>query len=149
MKIAIDFDGTIVENKYPQIGEEMLFAFATLNALKKKGHQLILWTYRIGKELDEAVEFCRKNGVEFDAVNCNYEGEEFDSNTPRKLNVDCFIDDRNVGGFIGWGQIYHLLCPNDGSFEKMILDYDAHTNYVKHRGFRKKILMLISGNKTK
>lgn len=147
MKIAVDFDGTIVENKYPAIGEEMIFAFATMNALKKKGHQLILWTFRVGKELDEAVEFCRKNGVEFDAVNCNYEGEEFDAETPRKLNVDCFIDDRNVGGFLGWGKVYHILCPEDGDFTKMILDYDAHTNYMRHRGWRKKVLNMLSAKK--
>lgn len=147
MKIAVDFDGTIVENKYPAIGEEMLFAFATLSALKKKGHQLILWTFRIGRELDEAVEFCRKNGVEFDAVNANYEGEEMDRNTPRKLNVDCFIDDRNVGGFLGWGRVYQLLCPDSKDFEKMLLDYDAHTNYSKHKTLKKRILYSLSSKK--
>lgn len=44
--IAIDFDGTIVEHKYPAIGKEMLFAFATIKELQKKGHRLILWTFR-------------------------------------------------------------------------------------------------------
>ncbi len=69
MKIAVDFDGTIVEHKYPQIGKEQLFAFETLKQLSKQKHQLILWTYRAGRELDEAVEYCRENGVEFFAVN--------------------------------------------------------------------------------
>jgi hydroxymethylpyrimidine pyrophosphatase-like HAD family hydrolase len=46
--IAIDFDGTVVEHKYPGIGKEMLFAFATLKALQQKGHKLILWTSRTG-----------------------------------------------------------------------------------------------------
>lgn len=147
MKIAVDFDGTIVENKYPAIGEEMLFAFSTLQALKRKGHQLILWTFRVGSELEEAVEFCRKNGLEFDAVNCNYEGEVFDANTPRKLNVDCFIDDRNVGGFIGWGRIYQLLCPDDKNFEKMLLDVDAHNNYNKYKSLKKRILFTLSNKK--
>jgi hydroxymethylpyrimidine pyrophosphatase-like HAD family hydrolase len=147
MKIAVDFDGTIVENKYPAIGEEMLFAFATLDALKKKGHQLILWTFRVGRELDDAVEFCRKHGIVFDAVNTNYEGEVFDANTPRKLNVDCFIDDRNVGGFIGWGKIYQLLCPNSQDLEKMVTDYDAHTNYAKYRSFKKRVLYTLSSKK--
>ena len=81
MIIAIDFDGTLVEHRYPAIGKEMFFAFDTLKALKNDGHQLILWTYRHGKTLDEAVEFCKKSGVEFYAVNCNYPGEEFDSET--------------------------------------------------------------------
>ena len=63
--IAVDFDGTIVEHKYPAIGKEMLFAFATLKELQKKGHKLILWTIRTGELLEEAVDFCRQNGVEF------------------------------------------------------------------------------------
>lgn len=147
MKIAVDFDGTIVENRYPGIGEEMMFAFATLDALQKKGHQLILWTYRIGRELDEAIEFCRKNGIEFEAHNLNYEGEEVDDKTPRKLNVDCFIDDRNVGGFLGWGKVYQLICPDDDDFEKMVLDYDAHHNYNKYKGLKKRILYSLSGKK--
>lgn len=114
MKIAVDFDGTIVEHKYPRIGREMLFAFDTLKALQAKGHQLILWTIRSGKELDEAVEFCRKNGVEFYAVNRNYPEEVFDEkDTSRKLNADVFIDDRNVGGFPGWGEIFFMLHPDE------------------------------------
>ena len=72
LKIAVDFDGTIVEHKYPEIGKEILFAFDTLKALQKQRHLLILWTYRTGKELDEAVECCRKNGLEFYAVNASY-----------------------------------------------------------------------------
>ena len=69
MKIAVDFDGTIVEHRYPQIGEEKLFAFETLKQLQKLGHQLILWTFRYGAELEEAVEYCKKKGLEFYAVN--------------------------------------------------------------------------------
>ena len=53
LKIAVDFDGTIVEHKYPEIGKEILFAIDTLKALQKQKHLLILWTYRTGKELDE------------------------------------------------------------------------------------------------
>ena len=53
--IAVDFDGTIVEDAYPSIGKPQLFAFDTLKKLQAKGHRLILWTYRHGKALDEAV----------------------------------------------------------------------------------------------
>ncbi len=113
MKIAVDFDGTIVEHRYPAIGEEKLFAFETLKQLQKLGHQLILWTYRHGKELDEAISFCKNNGVEFYAVNKSYPEEEFDpASASRKLDVDLFIDDRNIGGFPGWSEIWQLLNPN-------------------------------------
>jgi hypothetical protein len=111
MKIAVDFDGTIVEHKYPAIGEELLFAFDTLKALQKNGHILILWTYRAGKELDEAVDYCRQNGLTFYAVNKSYPEEIFDSTISRKIDADMFIDDRNVGGFPGWSRIWQLLNP--------------------------------------
>ena len=114
LKIAVDFDGTIVEHKYPQIGKEILFAFETLRALQKQKHQLILWTYRSGKELDEAVEYCRQNGVEFYAVNKSYPEEEFDEDyVSRKIDADIYIDDRNIGGLPSWGEIYQLLNPHE------------------------------------
>ena len=109
MTIAIDFDGTIVEHRYPDIGKEMFFAFDTLKALKKDGHQLILWSHRHGKCLNEAVEFCLKNGVEFYAVNSNFPGEEDDGKQSRKILADMYIDDRNFGGFPGWGVIYQSI----------------------------------------
>src|SRR6056297_3379965 len=99
MKIAVDFDGTIVENRYPKIGKPKLFAFETLLQLQKNGHQLILWTYRCGEYLDEAVEFCRGHGLEFYAVNKSFPEENFDPSMSRKIDVDLFIDDKNLGGF--------------------------------------------------
>ena len=112
MKIAVDFDGTLVEHKYPAIGAKKLFAFETLRELQKRGDQLILWTYRYGRLLDEAVEFCRKNGVEFYAVNKSYPEEEFDeAQMSRKIDADFYIDDRNVefGGEIDWSLICQKL----------------------------------------
>jgi len=111
VKIAVDFDGTIVDHDYPAIGKEKLFAFRTLKELEKMGARLILWTFRAGKELDEAVEFCRKNGIEFYAVNKNYPEEVFDDTISRKINADIFIDDKNVGGFPGWSEIWQILNP--------------------------------------
>ena len=113
MKIAVDFDGTIVEAAYPAIGEEKIFAFQTLIELQKRGHQLILWTSRVGKELDEAVEFCRKHGLEFYAINKNYPEEILDETVSRKIVTDLYIDDRLVGGFPGWGEIFQMIHPGD------------------------------------
>ena len=110
LKIAVDFDGTIVESRYPDIGKPKLFAFETLKKFQEKGFILILWTYRYGEELEEAVEFCKKNGVEFYAVNKSFPGEEFkEGEMSRKIEADIFIDDRNVGGMYSWGEIYHLI----------------------------------------
>ena len=58
MTIAVDFDGTIVTHKYPEIGEEMPFAIDTMKALINEGHKLILWSVREGKLLQEAVDWC-------------------------------------------------------------------------------------------
>ena len=113
MKIAVDFDGTLVEHKYPEIGKEIVFAFDTLKLLEKKGHQLILWTYRSGRELDEAVDYCRSRGIEFYAVNKSYPEEDETDIKSRKIDADLFIDDRNLGGLPSWGEIYHLIHPED------------------------------------
>lgn len=116
--IAVDFDGTIVEDAYPAIGDPNIFAFESLVRLQEQGHRLILWTYRHGTRLDEAVEFCRKRGVEFYAVNKSFPEEKFEGEASRKIHADLFIDDRNVGGFLGWGEIYQLLTNQDPSFHK-------------------------------
>ncbi len=109
MIIAVDFDGTIVSHEYPAIGKENIFAFQTLKMLQKQGHLLILWTYRAGKELHEAVEFCRENEIEFYAVNKNSPEEEYSDAISRKIYADIYIDDRNIGGFIGWTKIWQII----------------------------------------
>ena len=137
MILAIDFDGTIVEHQYPQIGKERSFAFSTLKELEKQGHRLILWTYRAGKELDEAVEFCKSNGLEFYAINKNYPEEKFDETTSRKILADVYIDDRNVGGFLGWSKIWQILNPNLMSNQQV--DYNRYEDKGNKRGFFKNL----------
>ena len=109
LTIAVDFDGTIVEDEYPQIGRPIIFAFDTLKKLQDNGHRLILWTYRKGRALEEAVKFCEENGIVFYAVNKSFPEDEFDISYSRKINADVFIDDRNIGGLKSWGEIYQQL----------------------------------------
>ena len=110
MVIAVDFDGTIVEHKYPEIGKEIPFATATLKMLTKEQHRLILWTVRKGHLLDEAVEWCRERGVEFYAVNKNFPEENVDNDRGYcKIDAELFIDDRNLGGLPDWGRIYEMV----------------------------------------
>ena len=115
MTIAVDFDGTIVEHKYPAIGRELPFAIETLKKLRDEHHRLILWTVREGRLLDEALAFCRDRGLEFYAVNRDYPEEEKGRNNhySRKLKADLFIDDRNLGGLPDWGTIYGMI--HDGT----------------------------------
>lgn len=128
MKIAVDFDGTIVEHDYPSIGKVKPFAFQTLKMLQEEGHLLVLWTYRSGKLLDEAVEFCRSNGIVFYAVNADYPGQIYDPAVSRKINCDYYIDDRNIGGLPSWGEIYNKLHPEE--------DMDTFNKKVSKKSFR-------------
>lgn len=108
MIIAIDFDGTIVEHKYPEIGRPIPFAIDTLLQLQKEQHKLILWSVREGQLLQDAVDYCAEQGLYFAAHNENYLGED-KTTASRKLNADLFIDDRNLGGLPDWGVIYNAI----------------------------------------
>lgn len=109
MTIAVDFDGTIVEHEYPRIGKELPFAIDTLKLLQREGHQLILFTSREGKLLDEAVAFCRDRGLEFYAVNSNQPEDARAARHSTKVMADVYIDDHNLGGLPEWGDIYAML----------------------------------------
>jgi hypothetical protein len=111
MTIGVDFDGTIVEDRFPEIGPEIPFATDTLKMLVKEHHRLILWTVREGKYLEDAVNWCRERGVEFYAVNRDYPEETTDNNQhfSRKIKADVWIDDRNLGGLPDWGTIYRMI----------------------------------------
>lgn len=98
MTIAVDFDGTIVEHKFPQIGKEVPFAIATLKKLQKERHLLILWSVREGELWGEAVEFCRK------------------------LKADLYIDGLNVGKLPGWGAVYEMV-HNRWSYERYLQEF--------------------------
>lgn len=124
MTIAIDFDGTIVEHKYPEIGREIPFATDTLKMLIADRHKLILWSVREGTLLDNAVNWCREHGVEFYAVNRDYPEENGTKNNnhfSRKLKVDMFIDDRNLGGLPDWGTIYRMISEHK-SFQDLMME---------------------------
>lgn len=123
MIIAVDFDGTIVEHKYPEIGKEIPFAIDTLKRLAAEHNKIILWSVREGKLLEDAVEYCRKRGLEFYAVNSNNpENGIKRERHQRKLIADVYIDDRNVGGLPDWGLIYRMISRN--------LSYDQALNGI-------------------
>lgn len=99
--VAVDFDGTLVEDAFPEIGRENPEMFELCKQLKEQGIRLILWTSRANnnemRDLDRAVEFCRSKGLEFDAVNENLKEvrEMFGSDT-RKVYADLYIDDKAI-----------------------------------------------------
>lgn len=135
MVIAVDFDGTIVEHRYPQIGKEIPFAIDTLKLLQQERHRLILWTVREGELLEEAVAWCRERGLEFYAVNRDYpEEKQQDKDFSRKLKADIFIDDRNLGGLPDWGIIYQMIKEHK-TFQDIYSQVDATAE--QHRKKRK------------
>ena len=102
MRIAVDFDGTIVEHQFPRIGRPIENAIEVLKKLNAAGHTLIMWTYRHGETLEDAVQYCKSNGVEFYAINASEPNEAWEDGKSRLIDADVFIDDRNVGGLMDW-----------------------------------------------
>lgn len=144
MIIAVDFDGTIVEHEYPQIGKEIPFAIETLKKLQEDQHRLILWSVREGRLLEEAVEFCRERGLEFYAANKDFPEEHGrGKGYSRKLKADLFIDDRNLGGLPDWGVIYQMI--TNGSYRCGGFEMPQNARKNVHRNGKKKNIFLRIG----
>lgn len=96
LTIAVDFDGTLCFSNWPDVGPANDRLIDSLKEMKRTGIRLILWTCRDGDQLEIAVEWCRENGLIFDAVNNNLPElvELFGSNS-RKVCCDYYIDDKN------------------------------------------------------
>lgn len=98
MYIAIDFDGTIVEHRYPELGEPVPGALEWIKQFKEAGATLILWTMRSdgpnsGDVLSQAVQYCLVNGIEFDYINENPQSWT----TSSKAYAEIYIDDAAFG----------------------------------------------------
>ncbi|MCL2650567.1 MAG: hypothetical protein FWD60_06010 [Candidatus Azobacteroides sp.] len=137
MIIAVDFDGTIVEHEYPKIGKPIPFAIDTLKLLQQeKDFRLILWTVREGALLQEALDYCESKGLKFYAANKNFPEEDIP--TPRKINADVFIDDKNLGGLPEWGVIYKLIKAGGTSlynFEALMTAEEEYPRRTKKKNF--------------
>lgn len=97
MIYAIDFDGTLCEDKFPEIGEPYLERIETVKTLHKSGIKIILWTSRNGDSLERAVEWCKQHGLVFDAINENLpELQAKWGGDTRKVYCDYYIDDKNL-----------------------------------------------------
>lgn len=103
--IAVDFDGTLCTDCYPNIGIPNLALIYLLKRLKSQGSQIILWTCRCGKELEAARKWCEGFGLQFDAVNENVPLiiEQYGSDS-RKIFADVYIDDKACFPWEGKGE---------------------------------------------
>lgn len=100
MIYAIDFDGTIVEDRYPLIGELRPEAVKFIQELKEKGHIFTLYTCRHDEELLDALAFLCEKHIAPHYVNCNVPELVVKYGDCRKVYADYYIDDHNVGGVV-------------------------------------------------
>lgn len=95
--IAVDFDGTLCEERWPDIGEPNTMLIDFLIRWQEQGNKVILWTCRENAMLWAAVDWCAEHGLHFDAVNCNLpERISYYNNDSRKIGADYYIDNANA-----------------------------------------------------
>ena len=124
MIIAVDFDGILCENAFPQIGRPYYDVISFTRQLIDEGHEVILWTSRTGERLTEAVDWCGDRGLHFCAVNGNapsnlaqYSGE-YPTPSP-KVYADLYLDDRDPW-FIRHVQTYKGKGGVESALDKLI-----------------------------
>lgn len=95
--IAVDFDGTLCDNEWPAIGEPHEEVIEWVKEQKYYGWKIILWTNRSGKDLDDAVDWCKERGIIFDAINSNLPEVimSFGGRDSRKITADIYLDDKS------------------------------------------------------
>lgn len=120
--IGIDFDGTMVTHKYPEIGEELELAVEVLEQLQDAGHKLILYTMRSGERLKQAIEYMEENGIKLYAVNEN-PSQKYWTESP-KIFCNIYIDDAALG------------CPLDENHDdaRPVVDWYEVEKMLKEKG---------------
>lgn len=120
--IAIDFDGTLCTDRWPEIGEEIHPVVELAKLERKNGAALILWTCRCGELLDAAVAWCRERGLEFDAVNENLpERVAVYGSESRKIFADEYWEDKALGPArisLNWVTCMWAACTGDSHIIK-------------------------------
>lgn len=117
MIIAIDFDGTIVEDRYPDIGELKPDAKEVINRLSER-HHIIIWTCRRGEAIRAMYRFLDAAGVTFHAVNIPHpKNVEKHMGDTRKVFADVYIDDHNIGGLPSWTEIEKIISDKEARHE--------------------------------
>ena len=103
MILAVDFDGTIARSSFPDIlGNNRMPVKCCANCTKR-GHYIIIWTCRSGKNLLDAINWLLEHNIPFDRVNdhCPENIKRYGKGSG-KIYANIYIDDKNLGGFPGW-----------------------------------------------
>ena len=102
MIIAVDFDGTLVDHRYPEIGELKPGGVKALKAFHKAGHKIIIWTCRQGAHERDVRQFLLENRIPFDSINMPIPGYDL---ATRKIYADIYIDDKGLRFNDNWDEI--------------------------------------------
>ena len=115
--IAVDFDGTVVEHEFPNVGADVPGAVETLKKFISRGGKVILWTMRDGKKLDEAIEWFEERNIPLYGVQRNPTQDDW--TTSPKAYANRYIDDNAMGcplvhmgcrrPYVDWEKIREML----------------------------------------
>ena len=104
---AVDFDGTLCEDAWPDIGKPNYMLIQILKTLREKGDKIILWTCRTADRLDEATAWCKEQGLEFDAVNENLPEIIWQFGIEsRKVFADVYVDDKVISPNLKFSEVW-------------------------------------------
>ncbi len=120
--IGVDFDGTMVQHKYPEIGEPLENAVEVLEKLQVTGHKIILYTMRSGERLVQAVEYMEENDIELYAVNENPTQKHW-TQSP-KIFCHIYIDDAGLG----------IPLDEDNNGDRPVVDWYEVEDLLKEKG---------------
>lgn len=112
MIIAIDFDGTIVEDRYPEIGKLIDGAREVINKLYDEGYEIIIWSCRARVGKARAIEFLAKNGIKYHRFNESSPAnlKQYNNVDTRKVYADIYIDDKGLMKPLPpWSEIYEMV----------------------------------------
>jgi len=109
MIIAVDFEGTLHDGRYPVIGNPLPYAVATMQKIKSRGHSIIITTCRPVRLQNVMIKWLNDNKIPFDCINDNLSHINVKFENPRKTYADVYIDNKNLLGLPAWNLVYDLL----------------------------------------
>ncbi|HEY8560501.1 MAG TPA: hypothetical protein VIL74_09000 [Pyrinomonadaceae bacterium] len=127
--VAVDFDGTCVEHRYPDVGRDVPYCFEVLKRLEANGVKIILWTMRSGKTLQDAVDWFAQKNIPLWGVNENPEQIETKWSTSPKAYAPIYIDD----AALGCPTVTPM--PTPGEFEREYVDWRAVEKLLQSKNY--------------
>lgn len=129
MKIAVDFDGTVVDHRYPTIGKEVPYAVSVLKSLIKEGHQIILFTMRSGYTLGDAIKWFGERGISLYGI--QWDPTQHKWTQSNKCYADVYIDDAALGCPLIQVEGFNRPCVDWTKIREMIKQLEVSGIYIQ------------------